>query len=158
IAKRQLTFAAKITIGQEPIKLIQFVESLIIIRFLQDFTMWQGIRDLLCNRLQLMFFFAWMYYMSGVPAISGAFSAGKRSLTQYYVARYFQFGFLFSCALFSLMVAIGPSFIHALGPQWARAQPYLVLAMGMGLLLPPAWVSDALQQGAGRAWTYTVVI
>jgi len=156
--RSQLAFGFKIMIGHEPFRVIGSFESIIIIALLRDFTAWQGIRDLLSHRLLFLFHFAWMFYMSGLPAFSEAFAAGKRRLTQYYVARFFQFGYLFSATIFSLMIAVGPSFIEALGPQWARAQPYLLAAMSVGLLLPPAWVSDALQQGTGRAWTLVVVL
>jgi O-antigen/teichoic acid export membrane protein len=158
VAKRQLWFGFKITLGQEPIKLITSIELVIITAYMSDFTAWQGIRDLLFGRLMMLFFFAWMFYMSGVPAFSEAIAAGKRVLAQYYVARFFQFGYLFSFTLFSLLCAVGPAFIVALGPGWARATPFLIPAMIHGLFLPPAWVSDALQQGSGRGWTYLIVI
>ncbi len=157
-ARRQLVFGAKVTIGQEPFRLTVFLEWIIIVRWLSDFPTWLGIRDLLKGRLYWLYFFAWGYYQGLVPAISEALGAGKRRLAQYYVARYFQFGFLFSAAIFSLLMAVGPAFIHrAMAPQWARADNYLLLASLSGLLLPPAWISDALQQGAGRPGTTAVV-
>jgi O-antigen/teichoic acid export membrane protein len=157
--RRQLVYGLKLTLGQEPFRLTAFVESLIIIRWLADFTAWLGIRDLLSGRLLWLYFFAYTFYQSAVPAISEALAAGKRVLTQYYVARFLQFGFLFSAAVFSLLVAVGPLYIRgALGPQWGRAEAYLVLAASAGLLLPPAWVSDSLQQGAGRPGLTTVVM
>jgi O-antigen/teichoic acid export membrane protein len=158
-ARRQLVFGLKLTLGQEPFRLTAFAESYIIASRLRDFTTWLGIRDLLSNRLVWLYFFAWGYYQSAVPALSEALTAGKRRLAQYYVARYFQWGFVFSAAILSLLLAVGPSFIaHALAPQWARAADYLVLAAAGGLLLPPAWISDSLQQGAGRPGTNTIVM
>lgn len=157
-ARRQLVFGLKVTIGQEPYRLTTFLEWMIIVRCLIDFPTWLGIRDLLKNRMIWLYFFAWGYYQSLVPAISEALGVGKRRLAQYYVARYFQFGFLFSAAIFSLLMSVGPTFIHgAMGPQWGRADHYLLLAGLAGLLLPPAWISDALQQGAGRAGTTAAV-
>src|SRR5262249_55009678 len=68
-------------------------------------------------------------------------------------------GYLFSAAMFSLLIAVGPSFIHgALGPQWWRASDFLLLAVVSGLLLPPAWIGDAVQWGAGRTGLNVIVM
>ena len=150
VARRQLVFGFKITLAQEPYRLTQLLESAIIIRKLNDFTTWLGIKDLLYGRLTWLFYFSWGYFSSAMPAISEALGAGKRRLAQYYVTRYFQFGFLFVAAIFSLLMSVGPTYIHgALGPQWSRAADYLLLSAAVGLLLPPAWIADSLQQGAG---------
>jgi O-antigen/teichoic acid export membrane protein len=157
--RRQLLFGVKTTIGQEPYRFTQALESQIIIRSLADFPALLGIRDLINNRLAFLFFFAWSYYQSAVPAVSEAMAAKKERLVQYYVARYLQFGFLFSALIFSMLCAVGPLFIRgALGAQWSRAGDYLVLGCLSGLLLPLAWLSDSLQQGAGRPGTNTVVM
>lgn len=157
--RRQLLFGVKTTIGQEPYRFTQALESQIIIRWLADFPALLGIRDLINNRLAFLFFFAWSYYQSAVPAVSEAMAAKKERLVQYYVARYLQFGFLFSTLIFSMLCAVGPLFIRgALGAQWSRAADYLLLGCLSGLLLPLAWLSDSLQQGAGRPGTNTVVM
>ena len=157
--RRQIVFGAKITLGQEPYRFTQALESQIIIRWLADFPALLGIRDLINNRLAFLFFFAWSYYQSAVPAVSEAMAAKKHRLVQYYVARYLQFGFLFSALIFSLLCAVGPLFIRgALGAQWSRGADYLVLGCLSGLLLPLAWLSDSLQQGAGRPGTTTLVM
>jgi O-antigen/teichoic acid export membrane protein len=151
IARRQLGFGLKVTLANEPYRLTTFLENGIIVRMLSDFTTWLGIKDLLYGRLIWLFYFSWGYFSSAMPALSEALGAGKRRLAQYYVARYFQFGFLFVAAIFSLLVAVGPTYIHgALGPQWSRAANYLLLAAATGLFLPTAWIADSLQQGAGR--------
>jgi O-antigen/teichoic acid export membrane protein len=157
--RRQLVFGVKVTLGQEPYRLTTALELEIIRRGLNDFPTWLGIRDLLSGRLIWLFYFAWGYYQSAVPALSEALGAGKRRLAQYYVSRYLQFGFLFSGAIFSLLLAVGPSYIaNALGPQWGRSTAYLPLAAASGLLLPPVWLSDSLQQGAGRPGITTTVM
>lgn len=157
--RRQLLFGIKHTLGQEPYRLTEAAETLIIIRWLIDFQAWLGIRDLLQNRLYRLFWFAWGFYQSIVPAVSEALAAGKERLVQYYVARYFQYGFLFSATIFSLLAAVGPTYIYgAMQPQWWRAAGYLVLVALSGLLLPPAWISDSLQLGAGRPGTQVVVM
>ena len=158
-ARRQLTFGFKVTMGQEPFRLTSFLESIIIIRWLADFPMWLGIRDMIHNRLQFLFFFAWSFYQSALPAVSEAMAGGKKKLIQYYISRYLQFGFLFSAVVFSLLLAVGPRYVLvALGPQWQGVADFLILGCLSGLLLPLAWLSDALQQGAGRPGTTTLVM
>jgi O-antigen/teichoic acid export membrane protein len=158
-ALRQLSFGFKVTMGQEPFRLTSFLESLIIIRWLQDFPVWLGIRDMIHNRLQFLFFFAWSYYQSALPVVSEAMAGGKKKLIQYYIARYLQFGFLFSAVVFSLLAAVGPRYVAvALGAQWQGVADFLLLGCVSGLLLPLAWLSDSLQQGAGRPGTTTLVM
>lgn len=153
-AKRQLWFGLKLTLGQEPFRLTSFLESLIIIRWLRDFPTWLGIRDLLHNRLTFLYFFAWSFYQSAIPAVSEALSTGKKQLVQYYISRYLQLGTLFSVTVFSLLMATGAFYVRgALGGQWTLAEGFLVVASLSGLLLPWAWLTDALQQGAGRTGT-----
>lgn len=154
VARRQLSFGGKITVGSEPIFLLKSVETVIIVKMMSDFTAWLGVHQLLSGRLLTLYFFTSIFYTGAIASISEAFSAGKRVLTQYYVARYFQFGLFCMIVVFSLMVAVGPAFIHSLGPQWDRAQPYLIVALVQGLLFPTAWISDQLQQGAGRAGVF----
>lgn len=158
-ARRQLWFGLKLTLGQEPFRLTSFLESLIIIRWLRDFPTWLGIRDLLHNRLTFLYFFAWSFYQSAVPAVSEALSTGKKHLVQYYLGRYLQLGMLFSVTVFSLLLSTGGFYISgALGGQWAVAEKYLVLASLSGLLLPWAWLTDSLQQGAGRTGTTMIIM
>lgn len=158
-ARRQLWFGLKLTLGQEPFRLTSFLESLIIIRWLRDFPTWLGIRDLLHNRLTFLYFFAWSFYQSAVPAVSEALSTGKRHLVQYYLSRYLQLGTLFSVTVFSLLLATGGFYVTgALGGQWAVAEKYLVLASISGLLLPWAWLTDSLQLGAGRTGTTMIIM
>src|SRR5262249_44810899 len=59
IFKRQVIYGVKLTLAQEPYRLTQLVESVIIVRWLADFTYWLGIKDLLYGRIQWVFFFAW---------------------------------------------------------------------------------------------------
>lgn len=157
--RRQLWFGFKLTIGQEPFRLTTFIEGLILIRWLRDSDTWLGLKDLLDNRLTMLAFFAWSYYQSAVPVFSEAMAAQKRQLMQYYVARYLQFGSVFAATIFSLLCSVGPLYIErALGAQWSQAVDYLVIAAASGLLLPWAWLTDSLQQGAGRPGTTTVVM
>lgn len=156
--RRQLLFGGKIAIGSEPVFLLKSVESVTIVKMMPDFTKWLGIHQLLTGRLAWLFFFAQPFYGGAMPAISEAYSAGKRALTQYYVARYFQFGFLYQMTIFSLMMAVGPVFIRALGHQWEPAIPFLILSMLQGVFAAPAWISDSFQQGTGRPGTMLLVM
>lgn len=158
-AKRQLSFGFKVTLGQEPFRLISFLEGLIIMRWLHDYPVWLGIRDLLHNRITFLFVFAWSYYQSALSVISETVAQNKKALFRYYIARYLQFGFFFSALVFSMLFAVGPRYIAvALGPQWRAASDYLLLGCLSGLLLPLAWLSDFLQQGAGKPGTTTIVM
>lgn len=159
-ARRQLWYGFKLTLGQEPFRLTSFLESLILIRWLRDSPTWLGLRDLLHNRLiMLAYLISWGYYQSAVPVVSEALAVGKRQLVQYFVARYLQFGALFSAAILSLLCAVGPVYIlRALGAQWGQAADYLFIAALCGPILPWAWLTDSLQQGAGRPGTTTVVM
>lgn len=158
-ARRQLVFGLKLTIGQEPFRLTSFVESLLIMRWLRDYPTWLGIRDILHNRLTFLCYFAWGFYQSAVPVLSEAFSVGKKQLVQYLVARYLQLGSLFAACVFSLLLAVGPTYIDgALGGEWMRAKGFLWLAAIPGLFLPWAWLTDVFQQGAGRPGLTTVVM
>lgn len=158
-AKRQLFFGFKVTLGQEPFRFIAVVESVIIVKWLQDFPAWLGIRDMIHNRLAFLFVFAWSYYQSALPVFSEAHGQGKETLVRYYVGRYLQFGFLFSALIFSLLSAVGPQYVNvALGTQWQKTADFLLLGCISGLFLPLAWLSDSLQQGAGRPGTTTLVM
>lgn len=150
--KKHLSFGYKMVLADEPQFIVRTVEAVIIVLLLSNFTMWQGVQQLLTGRLFLLFLFGGTFIGGALPAISEAYSAGKRVLTQYYVARYFQFGLMLHVALFSLMMAVGPAYIRAMGEQWERAVPFLVFAMAGGLISPAVWISDKLQLAAGRPW------
>jgi len=154
LVKRQFLFGGKIALGAEPMFLVGAMEAWVITRYFADFNAWQGIRDLLMAKLvELLFQFAGPFYNGAVSAVSEAYSAGKRKLTQYYVARFLQFGALFHITIFSLMLALGPVYIHSLGPQWSRAIPFLPIALLFGLTWPAVWASDNVLKGAGRPLT-----
>jgi O-antigen/teichoic acid export membrane protein len=154
LVKRQFLFGGKIALGAEPMFLVRALETWVITRYFTDYNAWQGIRDLLMAKMvELLFQFVGPFFGGSVPAVSEAYSAGKRRLTQYYVARFFQFGSLFSITIFSLMLAVGTVYIHSLGPQWARAVPFLPIALLYGLIWPAVWTSDNVLKGAGRPLT-----
>ena len=154
LARRQFLFGGKIALGAEPIFLVGAMEAWVITRYFADFNAWQGIRDLLMAKIvELLFQFAGPFYGGSVAAVSEAYSAGKRRLTQYYVARFLQFGSVFHITIFSLMLALGPIYIDSLGPQWSRAVPFLPFALVFGLIWPAVWASDNILKGAGRPLT-----
>jgi O-antigen/teichoic acid export membrane protein len=153
LVKRQFLFGGKIALGAEPIFLVNAVQAVVITIYFTNFTAWQGIQDLLMVKMLMLFQFAGPFYNGAVSAISEAYSAGKKKLTQYYIARFFQFGFLFHATIYSLMLALGTVWIEALGEQYARAVPFLGLSLVFGLLWPAVFISDNTLKGAGRPLT-----
>jgi O-antigen/teichoic acid export membrane protein len=153
IVKRQFLFGGKIALGAEPIFLVNAVEAIVITIYFTNFPAWQGIRDLLMAKMLMLYNFAGPFYSGAVSSISEAYSAGKKRLTQYYIARFFQFGFLFHATIFSLMLALGPVWIEVLGQQYARAIPYVGVVLLLGLIWPAVFTSDNTLKGAGRPLT-----
>ncbi|HEY3997819.1 MAG TPA: oligosaccharide flippase family protein [Candidatus Xenobia bacterium] len=158
VARKMLLFGGKISIGSEPIFLLKSVESIIIVRMMADFTAWLGVHQLLTGRFIQLYFFTTMFFCGALASISEAWSAHKRHLTQYYISRFMQYGGFVMMLIFSLLAAIGPAFVHALGPQWDRAQPYLWLALVPGLFYAPVWISDQVQQGTGRPGLFLITM
>jgi O-antigen/teichoic acid export membrane protein len=158
-AKRLLFFGVKVTVGQEPYRIANVIENGIIVARLQAYQTWLGFRSVLQNLTYYIALFAWSYFISAVPALSEAFSAGKKHLCQYYLARYLQFGHIFIAVIAAVIGAIGAPLIrYVMAPQWARAGDYVLLAVIVILFLPLAWVSDQLQQGAGRTGLNAIVM
>ncbi|HEU5055891.1 MAG TPA: hypothetical protein VFU21_05180, partial [Kofleriaceae bacterium] len=153
LVTRQFLFGGKIALGAEPIFLVNAIEAVVITVYFTNFTAWQGIEDLLMVKMLMLFQFAGPFYNGVVSAVSEAYSAGKRALTRYYVARFFQFGYLFHATIYSLMLALGQVWIAALGHQYERAIEFLPLTLVYGLLWPAVFTSDNALKGAGRPLT-----
>ena len=153
LVKRQFLFGGKIALGAEPIFLVNAIEAVVITIYFANFTAWQGIEDLLMVKMLMLFQFAGPFYTGAVSAVSEAYSAGKRALTRYYIARFFQFGYLFHATIYSLMLALGQVWIAALGDQYERAIEFLPLTLVYGLLWPAVFISDNALKGAGRPLT-----
>src|SRR5207249_721007 len=62
IVKRQIIYGVKLTLAQEPYRLTSMLQSIIIVRWLDDFTYWLGIKDLLYSRIYWLYLFAWGFY------------------------------------------------------------------------------------------------
>jgi O-antigen/teichoic acid export membrane protein len=158
-ARRLLLFGFKATLGQEPYRIANLVENLIIVGRLAMYQTWLGLRSVLNNLTLYVVLFGWSFFVSAVPALSEAYSAGKRRLCQYYLVRYLQFAHLFVAVLAGLLGAIGAPLIRdVMAPQWARAGDYILLAVAVILFLPFAWISDMLQQGSGRTGLNAIVM
>ena len=153
LVKRQFLFGGKIALGAEPIFLVNAIEAVVITIYFANFTAWQGIEDLLMVKMLMLFQFCGPFYGGVVSAVSEAYSAGKRALTRYYIARFFQFGYLFHATIYSLMLALGQVWIAALGHQYERAIEFLPLTLVYGLLWPAIFTSDNALKGAGRPLT-----
>ncbi len=86
-----------------------------------------------------------------MPAISEAFSHGRRALTCYYIAQGFKYGGFISAFIASVLLGVGDRFIlGALGPDYTRAVQFLSVLALVGATQYPAWLSDRLQEGAGK--------
>jgi O-antigen/teichoic acid export membrane protein len=158
-ARRLLAFGFKATLGQEPYRIANLVENAIIVTRLQAWQTWLGLRAVLTNLTQNLVLFAWPYFSSAVPAFSEAYAADKKQLTQYYLVRYLQFAHIFVAVLVALIAAIGAPLVRdVMAPQWGRAGDYLLLALGVLVFLPFAWISDMLQQGSGRTGLNAIVM
>jgi O-antigen/teichoic acid export membrane protein len=158
-AKRILLFGFKATLGQEPYRIANLVENVIIVGRLASYQTWLGLRSVLNNLTQYVVLFGWSFFVSAVPALSEAYSAGKKRLCQYYVVRYLQFAHLFVAVLAGLLGAIGAPLIRdVMAPQWARAGDYMLLAVAVIVFLPFAWISDMLQQGSGRTGLNAIIM
>ena len=156
---RQLSFGFKVTMGQEPFRLTFVLESLIIIRWLSDFPVWLGIRDMIHNRLSFLFVFAWSYYQSALPSCPEANAQGKSPDSVLHRALLAVWFSVFSGWCFSLFFAVGPRYVAvALGSQWqggglsvARLSERAALAAGVAFGLPSTGARKTRHHDGGDA-------
>lgn len=150
-ARRMLSFGWKIMASDLLHKISWAVEVSVLVSLLLSYNEAMGIRSMIEYKFYFIFTFLYGWSQAGVASYSEAHGAGKRELLRYHVGRSFQFSHLYCAILFSFLVALSPPFIRgALEPQWAAAASLMLLACLRGLLLPAAWVLDAVLQGCGR--------
>ena len=147
-----IKFGVGVVAGRAPYYLANAAEIAIVTALLPGYPAWLGIRQLIFGRLVFTLWFMLPFIDSGVPAFSEALAAKKLQLARYYVVRYLQFSNLFVALVIGFLLGAGRALIlHGLSPEWRPAATYLPLALAVGAFLPAAWVSDALQKGAGRS-------
>ncbi len=158
-AWRMLRYGSKVVAGQALFRAATTVDRVAISVLLLGYTEWLGIQGQIHTNLMFLFPIAYRFFETAMAALSESHGNGKPVLTQYYLARFLQVGFLYTAIGMSLLWALGPTFIReAMDPQWARAADYIAIAAAIGAFYAPAWLSDMLQKGAGRPGLFAWVL
>jgi O-antigen/teichoic acid export membrane protein len=158
-AKRMLKFGMKVVLGKAFFRAAKFIDRLVISLLLINYTEWLGLEGQIHYNLMFLFPIAYRFFETAMAALSESHGNEKQSLTQYYVARFFQVGSLYTAIGLSLFLALGPAFVrHAMDPQWARAADYMAIAAITGAFSAAAWLSDMLQKGADRPGLFALIL
>ncbi len=97
-------------------------------------------------------------YNNLMPAISEAYSRGRKILSQYYAALAYKYGGMISFLLGAFLLAVSDRFIlGATGPQFSRAALYSIPLMVWGMIQYPSWVGDNIQRGVNKPWLITAL-
>jgi O-antigen/teichoic acid export membrane protein len=158
-ARRMLRYGIKVVLGQAFFRAAMTIDRVVISVLLLNYTEWLGIQGQIHYNLMFLFPIAYRFFETAMAALSESHGNGKRTLTQYYLARFFQVGSLYTAIGVSLMWALGPMFIaRAMDPQWARAGDYILIAALIAVFYSPAWLSDMLQKGADRPGLFAWIL
>jgi O-antigen/teichoic acid export membrane protein len=94
-----------------------------------------------------------------MPAISEAFSNGKRILSQYYTVMTYKYNGLVSAFLGAVLLAVAPRFIiGASGVDFQRAAIYVIPLIIWGAIQFPSWVGDNVQLGSNKPYLKSILI
>lgn len=94
-----------------------------------------------------------------MPAISEAFSSGKRILSQYYTAMAYKYNGMVSAFLAAVLLAVAPRFIiGASGMEFQRAAIYVIPLIIWGAFQYPSWVGDIVQLGANKPYLKSILV
>ncbi len=94
-----------------------------------------------------------------MPAISEAFSNGRRLLSQYYSVMAYKWGGVVSAFITAVLLAVADRFIlGASGPDFARAASYVVPLTVWGGIQYFSWVGDNVQLGANKPYLKATMI
>ena len=158
-ATRMLRYGLQVVLGQAFFRAAKFIDRLLISILLLNYTEWLGLEDQIHINLMFLFPLAYRFFETAMAALSESHGNDKPVLTQYYVARFFQVGSIYTAIALSLLLALGPLFVrHAMDPQWARAADFMVIAAVAGAFSAAAWISDMLQKGAGRPDLFAYIL
>lgn len=158
-AKRMLWYGLRVVLGKFLYRAAQAIDKVMLSVLLFNYTEWLGLAGQINYNLMFLFPVAYRFFETSMAALSESYSSGKRTLTQYYVVRFWQVGSIYAAIGMSLLLALGPLFVHnVMDPQWRRAGDYLLIAGSMGALFAPAWLSDMLQKGSGRPGLFAAVL
>jgi len=94
-----------------------------------------------------------------MPAISEAFSSGKKLLAQYYTVMAYKYNGLVSAFLAAVLLAVAPRFIiGASGMEFQRAAVYVIPLIIWGAFQYPSWVGDNVQLGANKPYLKSILV
>ncbi len=94
-----------------------------------------------------------------MPAISEAFSSGKKLLSQYYTVMAYKYNGLASAFLAAVLLAVAPKFIiGASGVEFQRAAVYVIPLIIWGAIQFPSWVGDQVQLGANKPYLKSILV
>jgi len=94
-----------------------------------------------------------------MPAISEAFSKGKRILSQYYSVMAYKYNALTSAFIGAVLLAVAPKFIlGSTGIEFQRAAIYVIPLTIWGAIQFPSWVGDPVQLGANKPWLKSILV
>jgi len=150
--KSALSFGFPITVAGVIGSLGYTVQVTLTMRYILNYAEVQGNWDVVSpNGLILAFSAVNGMYYGLMPAISEAWSHGRRQLSQYYVAQGFKWGGFVSGFVASVLLGTGGRFIlGALGEEYTRAAQMMTIMALWGAVQFPAWFADRLQEGVGR--------
>jgi O-antigen/teichoic acid export membrane protein len=158
-AKRMLIYGLQVVLGKAFFRAAKFIDRFVISLLLLNYTEWLGLEGQIHYNLMFLFPIAYRFFETAMAALSESHGNGKQTLTQYYIARFFQVGSLYTAIALSLFLALGPMFVrHAMDPQWGRAADYMIIAAVAGAFSAAAWISDMLQKGAGRPDLFAFIL
>ena len=94
-----------------------------------------------------------------MPAISEAFSNGKKILSQYYSVMAYKYNGLLSAFIGAVLLAVAPKFIiGSLGIEFQRAALYVIPLTIWGAVQFPSWVGDNVQLGANKPYLKSILV
>lgn len=151
VARRALSFGARLTFGALAVPLGHFAQTALIAAFLVNYG------EVNAN-WAVAFVFTTAYgmlyaglYDGLMPAMAQAYTQGYLTLVRYYIAQAFRYGMWFSVFILAALGAVAERVIGgALGAPYARAAELVFPLLLWGALQWPAWAADRTLEAVGR--------
>ncbi len=151
IARRALSFGARLTFGALAVPLGHFAQTALIATLLINYG------EVNANwAVAFVFTSAYGMLYAGLydglmPAMAQAYAHGYLTLLRYYIAQAFRYGMWFSVFVLATLGAVADRVIlGALGTAYARAAELVVPLLIWGALQWPAWAADRVLEATGR--------
>lgn len=151
IARRALSFGARLTFGALTVPLGHFAQTALIATFLINYG------EVNANwAIAFVFTSAYGMLYTGLydglmPAMAQAYAQGYMTLVRYYIAQAFRYGMWFSVFILASLGAVADRVIvGALGEQYTRAAQLAIPLLIWGALQWPAWAADRTLEAVGR--------